>query len=72
MDKEMNKNLMATKYVRLPLFESMSGYSEKSVRRKIEDGIWREGCEFKRAPDGHVLVNLEGFEKWVESPKLKV
>lgn len=55
------------KYVKLPLFEALTGYTEKAVRRKIEEGIWIEGREYVRAPDGHVLVNMEGFYKWAES-----
>ena len=33
---------------------------------KIEDGIWLEGREFRRAPDGHVLISLKGYQQWVE------
>jgi hypothetical protein len=25
-----------------------------------------EGREFKRAPDGHVLIDMKGYEQWVE------
>lgn len=57
------------KYVKLPLFEALTGYTEKAVRRKIEEGVWIEGREFVRAPDGHVLASMEGFYKWVESSK---
>lgn len=57
------------KYVKLPLFEALTGYTEKAVRRKIEDGIWLEGEEYRRAPDGHILVSLEGYYKWVENPR---
>jgi hypothetical protein len=57
------------KYVKLPLFESVTGYTEKAVRRKIEEGHWLEGGEYVRAPDGHILVNMEGYYKWVENPK---
>jgi hypothetical protein len=29
--------------------------------------VWIEGREFKRAPDGHILVDLKGYEAWVEN-----
>ena len=49
---------------RIPLFCQESGYSEKAVARKIEDGVWVEGCEYVRAPDGRLLIDMGGFEKW--------
>lgn len=57
------------KYVKLPLFEALTGYTEKAVRRKIEEGHWLESKEYLRAPDGHILVNMEGFYAWVEAAK---
>lgn len=57
------------KYVKLPLFEALTGYTEKAVRRKIEEGHWLEGRQFVRAPDGHILISMEGYYAWVESPK---
>ncbi|WP_454004943.1 excisionase [Alcaligenes sp. Marseille-Q7550] len=55
------------RYVRLPLFEAITGYTEKAARRKIEDGVWLQDREYRRAPDGNILVDLEGYLKWVES-----
>ena len=54
------------RYVRLPLFEKLTGYTQKAVRRKIETGAWLEGREYRRAPDGHIIVDLQGYYKWVE------
>jgi hypothetical protein len=59
----------AVRYVTIDLFSAISGYSEKAVRRKIEEGFWLEGRVFKRAPDGRVLIDLEGYETWVEGEK---
>ena len=56
----------AARYVRLPLFEKLTGYTQKAVRRKIESGAWLEGREYRRAPDGHIIVDLHGYQKWVE------
>ena len=36
---------------RIPLFCQETGYSEKAVARKIEDGVWVEGREYVRAPE---------------------
>lgn len=65
-----NMGLAAARYVRLPLFEKITGYTVKAVERKIEDGHWLEDQQFVRAPDGHILVNIEGYYKWVEKGPL--
>lgn len=49
---------------RIPLFCQETGYSEKAVARKIEDGVWVEGREYVRAPDGRLLIDMDGFNKW--------
>lgn len=45
------------------------GYTEKAVERKIEANVWREGREYRRAPDGHIMVDLQGVTRWVEDQK---
>jgi hypothetical protein len=53
-------------YVTIPVAAAITGYSAKAIRRKIEAGVWLEGREFRRAPDGHVLISVKGYELWVE------
>ena len=55
------------RYVLLRKFQELSGYSVKAIQRKIETGVWIEGHQYRRAPDGRVMVDLEGYAKWVES-----
>lgn len=57
---------VAADYVTIPVAAAMTGYSAKAIRRKIEAGVWLEGREFRRAPDGHVLISVKGYESWVE------
>lgn len=52
------------KLVKLQKFEQLTGYSPDAVHSKIKRGDWLEGHEFVRAPDGNVLVNLEGYYRW--------
>lgn len=54
------------RHVRLKRFAELTGYSEKAVYEKIRTGAWVQGRQFKRAPDGHILVDLQEFDKWVE------
>ena len=53
-------------YVTIPLAAIITGLSEKAIRRKIEDGKWIEGREYRRSPDGGVFISLKGYQQWVE------
>jgi len=53
-------------YVTIALASIITGLTEKAIRRKIEEGKWIEGREFRRSPDGGVYVSIEGYSKWVE------
>ncbi len=53
-------------YVTIPLASAITGLTEKAIRRKIEDGKWIEGREFRRSPDGGIFISLKGYERWVE------
>lgn len=56
---------------RIPLFCQETGYSEKAVTRKIEDGVWVEGREYVRAPDGRLLIDMDGFNRWARQSQPK-
>jgi hypothetical protein len=57
------------RYVLLPLANLLTGYSVKAMERKIERGDWQEGKVWKRAPDGRIVIDVLGYQRWVESPK---
>lgn len=64
---------MLTAYVRyllIPTFCAVTGYTLKAVERKRQDGIWVEGKVWHKAPDGHVMMDMEGFNKWVRGDKV--
>jgi len=48
----------------LHLVAAETGYSEKALRRKIEDGILIEGKHYYRSPDGRISIDTEEFTKW--------
>ena len=56
-------------WVLIPLFSALTGYSEKAVRRKIETGVWLQGKHFRKAPDGHIVLSMKEYYKWVEGEK---
>jgi hypothetical protein len=58
--------LQPAPYVTIALAATITGLSEKAIRRKIEDGKWLEGREYRRSPDGGIFISLKGFAQWVE------
>lgn len=62
----MNAPVIHLEWMLLPSFCALTGYTEKAVRRKIEDGKWIEGRHYRKAPDGHITMNLQAYYKWVE------
>jgi hypothetical protein len=56
----------SARYVLLPLAHLLTGYSVKAIQRKIERGDWPEGKVWRHAPDGRIVVDMTGYERWVE------
>ena len=57
------------RYVTVRKFSSESGYTEAAIRAKIADGTWEKDYVWRKAPDGRVLIDVEGYEAWVEMGK---
>jgi predicted DNA-binding transcriptional regulator AlpA len=53
-------------YVRIKQASAMIGLSVKAIERKIEEGIWLEGREYRRGPDKRIYISMKGFAAWVE------
>src|SRR5687768_14806096 len=51
--------------VTITRFAEMSGYTTGAVHKKIERGVWLEGVQWFRAPDGRILISIEGYDSWV-------
>lgn len=54
------------RYLTIPKFAAESGYTEDAVRQKISRGQWLEGRVWRKAPDGRIMIDTEGFQAWVE------
>lgn len=57
------------KYVTIKKFSELSGYSPDAIRSKIKRGDWLKDKVWKKAPDERILINIEGYEHWVETSK---
>lgn len=53
-------------YVTVTLAAAITGLTRKAIERKIEDGKWVDGREYRRSPDGSIFISIEGYRKWVE------
>jgi hypothetical protein len=65
-DGQRSLVLAPARYVLLPLANLITGYSVKAMERKIERGDWQEGKVWRRAPDGRILIDVVGYQRWVE------
>jgi len=66
MTPDTPKLIAPARYVLLPLASAITGYTVKAMERKIERGDWLEGRVWKRAPDGHIVVDVLGYQNWIE------
>ncbi|MGJ7506857.1 excisionase [Variovorax sp. GT1P44] len=57
--------LAPDRYVMVRVYAAITGRSENSIRMKIRDGKWLSGREFIKDPDGTVLIDREGVQKWI-------
>ena len=48
-------------------FCELTGFTENTVRGKRRDGKWLEGEVIVVTPDGNVLIDIRGYEKWARS-----
>lgn len=60
------QSMVKLEWVLIPMFSTLTGYTEKAIRRKIQDGVWLQGRHYRKAPDGRVAMNLQEFYRWVE------
>jgi hypothetical protein len=62
--------LEPSRFVRPRLFAQITGYTVDAVTTKVKRGVWLEGHEFVKAPDGNILIDLKGYEKWAANQRL--
>jgi len=58
------------RYVTIKKFAEESGYSERAIRGKVHDGVWLKDAVWVKAPDGRILIDVEGYYAWVEDSKV--
>jgi hypothetical protein len=56
----------ADEFCLIPVAAAATGYSEKAIRRKMEEGIWTEGVHYRKAPDGRVFIHMPSVRRWIK------
>ena len=47
----------------------LTGRTVKSIQRKRQRGVWLEGYEWVRDPDGGVMIDMEGVQRWEQGKR---
>jgi hypothetical protein len=55
-----------SRYVLIAQAAALTGYSRAAIEAKIAKGQWVEGREWVKAPDGHRMIDMEGYARWVQ------
>lgn len=58
--------LQPAPYVTVSLASAITGLSDRAIRRKIQEGKWVEGKQYRRSPDGGIFISLKGYQQWLE------
>ena len=66
MNTELSPIVSPAPYVTVALAATITGLTDKAIRRKMEEGKWLEGREYRRSPDGGIFISMEGYKRWVE------
>jgi hypothetical protein len=56
--------LVSARLVKPPVAAQLTGYTVEAIHTKIKRGVWLEGHEYIRAPDGNILIDMEGYHRW--------
>lgn len=54
------------RFVTIDLAATLTGYTAKAIRAKIDKGEWVEDRQYVRR-DGRVLIDMRGYELWAET-----
>ncbi len=65
MPAEETARVATSRWVTIALAASVTGLTEKAIRRKIQRGVWLLNRHWRKV-DGRVYINLVEYEKWVE------
>lgn len=63
---QQREQIAPARYVTVELASAIIGLSAGAIRKRIERGVWLEGKEYRRSPDGRLWIDTRGIELWIE------
>lgn len=58
--------------IKVKKFCELTGYTPAAIHLKISRGVWLNGREYTKAPDGNILVSIKGYEDWINKSREKI
>jgi hypothetical protein len=65
-DPRATIQLAPSRFVTIELASTLTGLTEGAIRMKIAKGVWIEDRQYRRR-DGRVMIDMEGYERWVDT-----
>lgn len=59
--------MSTVRWVTINRAAELTGYTVDAIKHKVKGGVWAQGKQWRKAPDGRILINLEEFNRWAES-----
>jgi hypothetical protein len=54
------------RHATIELTSAMTGYTIGAIKQKIAKDVWQEGVMWKRSINGHIIIDLQAYVRWVE------
>jgi len=58
-------------WVRIERYCELTGETTQSVKTKRNNGMWLQGVQYEKKPDGVIWYNLTEIHKWLAKPSHK-
>jgi hypothetical protein len=63
------ETLAPARDVTIRLAATVTGLTERAIEAKIREGVWLEGQEYNRAPDGRSYVDMHAVGRWIRAKR---
>ena len=63
---------MSIDSIKMKKFCELTGYTVAAVKMKISRGVWLNGREYTKAPDGNILMSIQGYENWINTSRERI
>jgi len=58
-------SILPIRFIKIKKFCELTGYTENAIHQKMHAGVWRQNQQYRKGPDGVLLVDIEAYERWV-------